>query len=82
MLELYFNKQKGELKIKKDTTVCYSEKHLKEIEEHGLSYFNDCYYIAKERKPLVLKAQSLRNCWISETKIRLNDLENMSYPKR
>jgi len=82
MFQLYYNKDKCELKIKKCTTLCYGEKHLNQIEELGLSYFNDCYYIAEDRKKLVLMAQSLRSCWIDEVRIKLDKLENMSYPKR
>jgi len=82
MLELYYNKQECELKIKKDTKLCYGKKHIEEIKEQEISYFNDCYYIAEERKPLIVKAQEIRNKWIEETKQRLIELENMSYPKR
>jgi hypothetical protein len=82
MMALYHDKNKCELTIKKNTNLSYGEKHLKEIEETGISYFNDCWYIALERKPLVEKAQQFRIEWIEEAKIRLAELENMSYPKR
>ena len=82
MKALYYDKEKLILKIENKINLCYNERHLKEIEETGISYFNDCYYIAEERKPLVIKAQEIRNKWIEEVKQKLENLENMNYPKR
>lgn len=82
MLALYYNKSKAELKIEKNTRLTYSQSHIQEIESNGVAYFNSNYYIAEDRKPLVEKAQELRLSWIAEVKTRLNELENMNYPKR
>jgi hypothetical protein len=82
MLALYYSKEKRILKIEKNANLIYGENHLKDIKEYGVAYFNSNYYIAEERKPLVEKAQSLRNCWIDELKKQLIELEDMNYPKR
>lgn len=74
MYNLYHNKEKGELKLIK---VSSSNRKLHTTYKAQPSYFNDCYYVCMERKPLKELAISIKEQWLKEAKERVEMLENM-----
>lgn len=68
---LYFDRTKKELTIKN-----WSSRELK-LEEGKIYSYNDCIYLALDRKILRQKAKEIQDSWISKCEKELEELKSI-----
>lgn len=78
---LYHSKKEVSIKIKRHNKpqykLSYDKKELDAYNNGEVAYYNDCYYICKDRKKLKDLAIKLKNDWITEKKSELDKLESI-----
>jgi hypothetical protein len=69
MYTLYHNKRESIIEVKKATK---GMSHCTYTDD--VAYYNDCYYLCTKRKPLVEKANEIKQSWIDELEQKLADV--------
>lgn len=72
MYSLYYDKEKGIIKVKKTSKILQNVEHKEEV-----TYYNSCYYLCLYRKPLVELARQMRDEWVEEYEGKINDLKSL-----
>lgn len=74
MYQLYYNRERKEIKIKPLEKI-FQRDNLLITEE--LYEYNDCYYFCKSRKILKEKAEEIKVEWIKELEEEINGLKSI-----
>lgn len=70
MYTLYHNKKSRILEVKKPCVAMQNNTFPDDI-----AYYNDNYYLCKNRKPLVEKAKEIKQSWIDEVEAELEKIK-------
>lgn len=72
MYTLYHNKSERIIEVKKATKGMSNCTYTDEV-----TYYNGCYFICLKRKPLMEKAEEIKQSWIKETEEILKKLKEI-----
>lgn len=74
MYSLYYNKEKGIIKVSKTPKAMQDVEHKAET-----TYYNSYYYLCLYRKPLVELARQMCDEWIKEYEDKIDSLKNLKF---
>jgi len=73
MYTLYHRKSERIIEVKKAKKIFQNLEFTEDVKE-----FNDCYYICSKRKPLVEKANKIKQEWITELENQLQAVKEIN----
>ena len=73
MYTLFVSKKERVIEVKKAKKILQDLQYTDEV-----SRFNDCYWLCAKRKPLIAKANEIKQQWISELEVELSLINSIS----
>lgn len=74
MYTLYHKRSESVIKVSKAKKIFQTLSFTEEVDR-----YNDCYFICTKRKPLVEKAEEIKQRWISELEMELESIKEIKF---